>query len=305
MTRDKEYDLTQGTDGSRVVYFTANPNGEAEVIKVTLNPNPKIKKIFFDKDFSEIIIKGRASKGNLLTKNSIHRIGLKSHGGSTLGGRKVWFDPDVRRLNYDDHGIFLGEFNSGDKILVVLKNRDFYITDFDINTHYEENIQVIEKFDENKVWSVALNDVDQQGFPYLKRFIFEPTSKKQNYLGENPSNKLIVITDQVYPRIKVTFGGNDSFRDPLEIDVEQFISVKGFKAKGKRITTFEVENIEELEPTRFPEPENDHEDEEEEDRDLSESEEDLDPDLGKSESQVIDEITGQLSLFPEDDYEDK
>ena len=305
MTRDKEYDLTQGTDGSRVVYFTANPNGEAEVIKVTLNPNPKIKKIFFDKDFSEIIIKGRASKGNLLTKNSIHRIGLKSHGGSTLGGRKVWFDPDVRRLNYDDHGIFLGEFNSGDKILVVLKNGDFYITDFDINNHYEENIQVIEKFDESKVWSVALNDVDQQGFPYLKRFIFEPTSKKQNYLGENPSNKLIVITDQVYPRIKVTFGGNDSFRDPLEIDVEQFISVKGFKAKGKRITTFEVENIEELEPTRFPEPENDNEEDEEEDSDFSELEEDLDPDLGKSESQVIDEITGQLSLFPDDDYEDK
>lgn len=305
MTRDKEYDLTQGTDGSRVVYFTANPNGEAEVIKVTLNPNPKIKKIFFDKDFSEIIIKGRASKGNLLTKNSIHRIGLKSHGGSTLGGRKVWFDPDVRRLNYDDHGIFLGEFNSGDKILVVLKNGDFYITDFDINNHYEENIQVIEKFDENKVWSVALNDVDQQGFPYLKRFIFEPTSKKQNYLGENPSNKLILITDQVYPRIKVTFGGNDSFREPLEIDVEQFISVKGFKAKGKRITTFEVENIEELEPTRFPEPENDNEEDDDEDSDLSESEENLDPDLGKSESQVIDEITGQLSLFPEDDYEDK
>jgi len=305
MTRDKEYDLTQGTDGSRVVYFTANPNGEAEVIKVTLNPNPKIKKIFFDKDFSEIIIKGRASKGNLLTKNSIHRIGLKSHGGSTLGGRKVWFDPDVRRLNYDDHGIFLGEFNSGDKILVVLKNGDFYITDFDINNHYEENIQVIEKFDENKVWSVALNDVDQQGFPYLKRFIFEPTSKKQNYLGENPSNKLILITDQVYPRIKVTFGGNDSFREALEIDVEQFISVKGFKAKGKRITTFEVENIEELEPTRFPEPENDNEEDDDEDSDLSESEENLDPDLGKSESQVIDEITGQLSLFPEDDYEDK
>src|SRR5574344_2627753 len=305
MTRDKEYDLTQGTDGSRVVYFTANPNGEAEVIKVTLDPNPKLKKIIFDKDFSEIIIKGRASKGNLLTKNSIHRIGLKSHGGSTLGGRKVWFDPDVRRLNYDDHGIFLGEFNSGDKILVVLKNGDFYITDFDINNHYEENIQVIEKFDESKVWSVALNDADQQGFPYLKRFIFEPTSKKQNYLGENQSNKLIVITDQVYPRIKVTFGGNDSFREPLEIDVEQFISVKGFKAKGKRITVFEIDKIEELEPTRFPEPENDNEDDDDEDSDLSESEENLDPDLGKSESQVIDEITGQLSLFPEDDYEDK
>jgi topoisomerase IV subunit A len=305
MTRDKEYDLTQGTDGSRVVYFTANPNGEAEVIKVTLNPNPKIKKIFFDKNFSEIIIKGRASKGNLLTKNSIHRIGLKSHGGSTLGGRKVWFDPDVRRLNYDDHGTFLGEFNSEDKILVVLKNGDFYITDFDINNHYEENIQVIEKFDESKVWSVALNDADQQGFPYLKRFIFEATSRKQNYLGENPANKLMLITDQVYPRIKVTFGGNDSFRDPLEIDIEQFISVKGFKAKGKRITTFNVEKIEELEPTRFPEPDNDNEENDEEGSNSSETEENLDPDVGKSESQVIDEITGQLNLFPDDDYDEK
>jgi topoisomerase-4 subunit A len=305
MTRDKEYDLTQGTDGSRVVYFTANPNGEAEVIKVTLNPNPKIKKIFFDKDFSEIMIKGRSSKGNLLTKNGIHRIGLKSHGGSTLGGRKVWFDPDVRRLNYDDHGIFLGEFNSEDKILVVLKNGDFYITDFDINNHYEENIQVIEKFDESKVWSVALNDADQQGFPYLKRFLFEATSRKQNYLGENPANKLRLITDQTYPLIKVTFGGNDSFREPLEIDVEEFITVKGFKAKGKRITIFDVEKIEELDPTRFPEPDNDNEEKNKEENDSLESEENLDPDVGKSESRVIDEITGQLSLFPDDDYDEK
>lgn len=303
MTRDKEYDLTQGAEGSKVIYFTANPNGEAEVIKITLNPAPKIKKIFFDKDFSDIIIKGRASKGNLLTKNSIHRIGLKSHGGSTLGGRKVWFDWDVRRLNYDDHGKYLGEFNSEDKILVVLKNGDFYLTNFDINNHYEENVQIIEKYIEDKVWSVALNDADQQGYPYLKRFIFEATTRKQNYLGENPNNKLILITNEVYPLIKVTFGGNDSFREPLEIDVEQFISVKGFKAKGKRITVFEIDKIEELEPTRFPEPEGEENDENMGEEDSEE--EDLDPDAGKSESQVLDELTGQLSLFSDDDNDEK
>src|SRR5574344_1571440 len=303
MTRDKEYDLTQGAEGSKVIYFTANPNGEAEVIKITLNPAPKIKKIFFDKDFSDIIIKGRASKGNLLTKNSIHRIGLKSHGGSTLGGRKVWFDWDVRRLNYDDHGKYLGEFNSEDKILVVLKNGDFYLTNFDINNHYEENVQIIEKYIEDKVWSVALNDADQQGYPYLKRFIFEATTRKQNYLGENPNNKLILITNEVYPLIKVTFGGNDSFREPLEIDVEQFISVKGFKAKGKRITVFEIDKIEEREPTRFPEPEGEENDENMGEEDSEE--EDLDPDAGKSESQVLDELTGQLSLFSDDDNDEK
>src|SRR5574344_2332697 len=303
MTRDKEYDLTQGAEGSKVIYFTANPNGEAEVIKITLNPAPKIKKIFFDKDFSDIIIKGRASKGNLLTKNSIHRIGLKSHGGSTLGGRKVWFDWDVRRLNEDDHGKYLGELNSEDKILVVLKNGDFYLTNFDINNHYEENVQIIEKYIEDKVWSVALNDADQQGYPYLKRFIFEATTRKQNYLGENPNNKLILITNEVYPLIKVTFGGNDSFREPLEIDVEQFISVKGFKAKGKRITVFEIDKIEELEPTRFPEPEGEENDENMGEEDSEE--EDLDPDAGKSESQVLDELTGQLSLFSDDDNDEK
>ncbi|MBR6826875.1 MAG: DNA gyrase/topoisomerase IV subunit A, partial [Prevotella sp.] len=149
MTRDKEYDLTQGTPGSKVMYFTANPNGEAEIIKVTLDPNPKLKKIFIDKDFSEVMIKGRASKGNLLTRNSVHRIGLKSHGHSTLGGRKVWYDPDVNRLNYDEHGRLLGEFFDDDQILVILDNGDFYLSNFDVNNHYEANILRIEKFEPN------------------------------------------------------------------------------------------------------------------------------------------------------------
>ena len=303
MTRDKEYDLTQGTPGSKVCYFTANPNGEAEVIKVTLDPSPKIKKIFIEKDFSEILIKGRASKGNLLTKNSVHRIGLKSHGHSTLGGRKVWFDPDVNRLNYDEHGRLLGEFNEGDSILVVLKNGDFYITSFDANNHYEDSIQIIEKWEPHKVWTAVLYDADNQGYPYIKRFLMEATKKHQNYLGENPKNIPVLLTDTVYPRIKVTFGGNDAFRDPMEIDAEQFIAVKGFKAKGKRIATWQIAAIEELEPLRFPETQ-ENPDEGEEDPD-NEEVENLDPDAGKSEQQVIDEMTGQLSLVPDEPEDEK
>ena len=308
ITRDRDYDLTQGKPGSRVMYFTANPNGEAETIKVTLDPDPKKKKqnIFLEKDFSEILIKGRGAKGNILTKKAVHRIGLKSHGHSTLGGRKVWFDPDVNRINYEEHGRFLGEFNDDDAILVVLTNGDFYITNFDPNNHYEDNIQVLEKWDEHKVWSAVLFDADNQNYPYVKRFTMEATKKKQNYIGENPDSKLVFLTDVVYPRLLVTFGGNDATRPAQEIDVEEFIAVKGFKAKGKRITTWEVDKIEELEPTRFPEPpaderDNDPEKEGEGQEDADANEENLDPDAGKSQQQVIDEISGQLNLFSDED----
>ena len=254
ITRDREYDITSGTPGSKVVYFTANPNGEAEVIKVTLDPAPKLKKIFFDKDFSEVFIKGRSAKGNILTKYQVHRIGLKSHGHSTLGGRKVWYDPDVNRLNYDEHGRLLGEFNDGDQILVILKNGDYYLTGFDANIHFEDDIALLEKYEAEKVWSCVLYDADNQGYPYVKRFLMEASKRKQNYLGENPNSQQILLTDQVYPRIQVTYGGADEFRGTEEFDVEQFIAVKGYKAKGKRLTTCQIENIIELEPTRFPEP---------------------------------------------------
>lgn len=290
ITRDREYDITQGNPGSRIVYFTANPNGEAEIIKVTLKPNPRIKKISFEKDFSEIGIKGRQSMGNILSKNDVHKIVLKQRGGSTLGGRKVWFDPDVLRLNYDERGQYLGEFHSDELILVVMENGEFYTTNFDLNNHYEPGIRIIEKYDANKVWSAALFDADQQGYPYLKRFTFEASARKLNFLGENKQNQLILITDVVYPRIQVTFGGSDAFREALEIDVEDFIGVKSYKAKGKRITTFAVEQISELEPIRFPEETETVEEEPEE----SQIE---DPDQGKSESDIIDEITGQMKLF--------
>ena len=301
ITRDKEYDLTMGTPGSRVMYFTANPNGEAETIKITLDLDPTKKKqnIFMEKDFSEVIIKGRASRGNLLSKKSIHRIGLKSHGHSTLGGRRVWFDPDVNRINYEEHGRLLGEFWDGDSILVVLDNGEFYITNFDANNHFENNILHIEKWDRNKVWTAVLYDADNEGYPYIKRFEMEAIRKHQNYLGENPNNKPVLLTDTAYPRILVTFGGADEPRPPMEIDAESFIAVKGFKAKGKRITTFHIGNIEELEPLRMPEPKNEGDNEEAETQ--VEEEENLDPDAGKTQQQIIDEITGQLNLFTDED----
>ena len=296
ITRDRDYNLTNGTPGSRVVYFTANPNGEAEIIKVTLDPASKKGNLFIEKDFSEVLIKARTAKGNILTKFNVQRIGLKSHGHSTLGGRKVWFDPDVNRLNYDEHGTFLGEFNEDDSILVVLNNGDFYITNFDANNHYEDNIMIIEKWNPNKVWSLALIDADNNNFYYVKRFCMEATKKHQNFVGENAKNQMLILTDQAYPRLLVTFGGADAYREPLEIDVESFIGVKGFKAKGKRISTWNIHKIEQLEPLRTEE--NNPLSGNEADNTIEETseEENLDPDKGKSSQQVRDELTGQLSI---------
>lgn len=306
MTRDREYDLTQGKPGSRVNYFTANPNGEAEVIKVTLDPTPKLKNIFIEKDFSTILVKGRAAMGNILTKNSIHRISLKSHGHSTLGGRKVWFDPDVNRLNYDDHGRLLGEFNEGDFILVVLKSGEYYMTNFDANNHYEDNILRIEKFEPHKIWCAIVKDADQNGLPYIKRFLFEMTKKKQSFIGENPKSELMLLTDAKAPRLLLTFGGNDEFRGTLEVDVNEFALVKGYKAKGKRLTTFELAKLDEIETDEPVEEEKSQDcmtevDGESDNTTVADAqEENLDPDAGKSKQQVIDEITGQLNLFDDD-----
>ena len=298
VTRDREYNITQGMPGSRIIYFTANPNGEAEVIKVTLDPasvNTRRKaSIFLEKDFSEIAIKGRNSQGNILTKKEISRIGLKSHGHSTLGGRQVWFDPDVNRLNYDEHGILLGEFNDTDMILVVLKTAEFYLTNFDANNHYEDNIERIEKYRPNKVWTAVLLDADNDGYPYLKRFTLEATRRKQNYLGENPNNRLLLLTDQTHPRLRLYYGGNDSSRAPLDIDATEYVGTKSFKAKGKRLTTLAVDRIELQEP--LPGEETLAESDEEE-AETDNTPENLDPDAGKSQQEVIDELTGQLNFF--------
>ena len=256
MTRDKEYDLTQGSPGSKVVYFSSNPNGEAEVIKVMLRPNPRLRNTVIERDFSDIAIKGRQSMGNILTKNEVHRVTLKRHGSSTLGGRQVWFDRDILRINFDNHGEYLGEFHNDDKILVVLDNGDFYLSPIDLNNHYEDNILRIEKYDPSKVWTAILYDASQQNYPYLKRFTLDASVRKQNCFGDNKENRLVWFSETPYPRIQVMFGGDDSFREPLVIEADEFIAVKSYKARGKRLTTYTIDEIIELEPTRVPvEPE--------------------------------------------------
>lgn len=295
VTRDKDYDITQGTDNSKVIYFSANSNGEAETIRVILKPKPRQKILVFEKDFSDIAIKGRQSMGNILTKTEIHKISLKQKGGSTLGGRKVWFDRDVLRLNYDERGDYLGEFQSEDQILVVYDNGDFCTTNFDISNHYEAGIIRIEKFNPNKNWTAVLYDADQK-YVYLKRFTFEASVKKLNFLGENAESKLYLLSDVVYPRIQIIFGGADSYREALEIDADEFISTKSFKAKGKRISTFNISEVKELEPTRFPESE----EPEEKQFDIQIEDDDMD---NRPVSDIIDEITGQKSLFKDEEEE--
>ena len=299
VVRDREYDLTQGTAGSRVAYFTANPNGEAEVIKITLEPNLTRKKqsLFIEKDFSDILIKTRTARGNLLTRQNVKRITLKSHGHSTLGGRKVWFDSDVKRLNYDARGKYLGEFSDDDNILVILHGGDYYITSFDLNNHFEDNIALIEKYDPHKVWTAVLLDADNNGYPYLKRFRLEARRNPQNFVGDNIDSRLLLLTDTSCPNLRVSFGGADSVRPPLEIDAEQFVGVKGFKAKGKRVATWQVEKVEELPPLGQPKSAGDTDDD---DSKESDNNTDLDSDAGKSRQQIIDEMTRQLDLFDDD-----
>ncbi len=299
ITRDREYDVTQGTPGSKIVYMTANPNGEAEVIKAIFDPAANRKRPFVLKDFSEVPIKGRISKGNILSKYPLTRVGLKSHGHSTLGGRKVWYDPDVNRLNYDEHGLLLGEFNEDDSILVVLKNGDFYITNFDVNNHYEDNIERIEKYDKDKVWTAVLFDADNKNQLYAKRFLMEATKRHQNWFSDNPESKLLYLSDRPYPRIRVNFGGNDAFRTPMEIELEQFVGIKGFKAHGKRVTAWNVDYIEELEPTRFPEPPAQEEQPAEEAEEADE--ETVDIPVSDEPSDEHNEQNTQLSLFPDEE----
>ena len=293
--RDREYDLTQGNKGSRVLYFTANPNGEAEVVKVALKPNPKLKRVFFDQDFSEIAIKGRGSRGNILTKIDVSKITFKSQGTSTLGGRKVWFDNDIKRLNYDGQGKYLGEFDGNDQILVMLKDGRYYLTNIDLNNHYEEDIFRIEKYDANKVWTCIYFNQAQSGFLYIKRFQLEATVRMQSFMNEMPAEDIVLVTDTVYPRVLVTMGGTDDFRDPIELDVESFIAVKGYKAIGKRITTLHIGKVEELEPLRFPEEapiEVEEDSDSSEDAEPEASPEEPDSSEGKSQ----DDMNGQLSF---------
>jgi len=260
VTRDKEYNMTKGTPGTRILYFSANPNGEAEVLKVMLKPRPRLKKLTLEIDMGELAIKGRSAMGNLVTKHDIHKVSLKEKGTSTLGGRKIWFDSDVLRLNADGRGKYLGEFSGEDKILVISKEGYFQLYSYDLTNHFENNILTIEKFHEGKVASVVYWDADQNYY-YVKRFEIDDTSNKQcRFIGDNPENKLVSITWVTYPRLELKFGGDSKERDDEIIEVAEFIGVKSFKAKGKRLTNFTVSNIKEIEPVIKDEDEHDEED---------------------------------------------
>lgn len=257
VARDKMYDVTGGKAGSKIIYFTANPNGEAEVIKVQLKPAAHLKKADFTKDLSELAVKSRSSRGNLLTKFEVQKITLKQKGHSTLGGRKVWFDPDILRINYDNQGIYLGEFYDEDKVLVITKTGDYYLTNFEVTAHFEDNILRIEKFDAEKVWTLAMWNAEL-GYFYGKRFVLDAQLKLQNFLSESAESRIEALTDLPDAVFRVVYA--DEAREATEVVMTDFIDVKSPKAKGKRFTTLEVSRIEDITPMPEPEPDEEMDD---------------------------------------------
>ncbi len=253
MTRDKEYNLATAHPSSKVLYFTANPNGEAELVKVILRPKARLRKLVMDFDFSELGIKGRNSKGNVVTRNAVHRVVLKEEGVSTLGGRKIWFDPTILRLNDDGRGQFLGEFKGADRIVVVNQKGWFRTTGFELTNHFEPELLLIEKFDPEKVFAAVFWEGEQK-FHYLKRFTLEESEKQSPLLGEHPESKFLHLFPSAQARIQIFFGGPDKNREPEWVDVEEFIAVKSCRARGKRLTTFNVKRIEPFLPEPTDEP---------------------------------------------------
>ena len=247
ITRDKEYSFIREHKNSKILYMTANPNGEAEVVKIYLKPRPRLKSLMIEMDFSELTIKGQGAMGNILTKHAVHKIVLKEKGESTLGGRKIWFDWDVKRLNADGRGDLLGEFAGDDKLLVVTKSGTFRLSNFDLANHYEDDLLLIERYREEKIFSAAYYDADQDYY-YLKRFQFEPTDKALSFIGDHDESRLIRLTEFDYPRFELRFGGKSKDRNPEIIEVADFIGVKSFRARGKRLSTYEVSVVKELEP---------------------------------------------------------
>ena len=302
VTRDKEYNLTQGKPGSKIMWLTANANGEAETLRITLKPKQRMKILQFDVDLANLGVKGKLAKGNLVTKAEVHRISLKEKGVSTLGGREVWFDPDVLRINYDGRGTLLGEFFNDERILVIMNNGDFYTTTYDAENHYEEGILRIEKYREGVVWTAVLNDADQ-GFTYIKRFTLESNAKKQRMIGDNPKSELLLLTDERYPRFEVKFGGADSFREPMIIDAEEYIGVKSFKAKGKRVSNWAIESITAIEPREVPEEEAETPQVVAIDDEVVDTES-VGADDVIDQGAVRDSLTGQMRIFDDADDEE-
>jgi topoisomerase-4 subunit A len=243
ITRDKEYNITKGTPKSRVLYMSVNPNGEAEILKIIFRQRAKLKKAIVDLDFSTLAIKGRASQGNIFSRNPIHKILLKSKGASTLAGQQIWYDEDIKRLNDNGHGRLLGEFKGADKIIVFTAKDQFYTTGYDVGHHFPEDTVRVEKYDSSRIYSVAYWD-EGAGYYYIKRFQAEDTDKMLAFVDEeNPKSRSVAISDEVQPALEVIYGGAHITKPADIIDVQEFIGVKGYKAKGKRVSTYIIDKL--------------------------------------------------------------
>ena len=253
ITRDKEYDLTTGAPGSAVLWFTANGNGEAETVRINLRPRPKLKKSSFEYDFSSLAIKGRASRGNLVSKNPVQRIYLKSKGVSTIGGKDIWFDQDINRLNEDGRGIYLGQFDTGEHILAIFSDGTYYTTSFDLSNRYQDNLLKIEKLDIGKTYTAIYYDGKQECF-YIKRFSFDISDNTLlSFISEEKGSYLVAVSDDRHPQIEIVFGGKHEYRPAEHIDAEEFIGKKGIQAKGKKASQYELKEIRFIEPLEKPE----------------------------------------------------
>ena len=253
VTRDKEYDITQGTPGSELLWFTVNHNGEAETVKIYFRQRAKLKKLIDEYDFSQLLIKGRASRGNLVSKNPIQKIQLKSKGVSTIGGKDIWFDEDIQRLNEDGRGLHLGQFNTGDHILAIFKDGTYYTTSFDLSNRYQGDLLKIEKLDVNKTYTALYYDKGVASF-YVKRFSFDVSDNTAvSFISEAKGSYLVEISDDKHPQFEITFGGKHEHREAECVDAEEFIGKKGVQAKGKKVSAMDVKAVKFIEPLHKPE----------------------------------------------------
>ena len=253
VTRDKEYDITMGTPGSQILWFTVNHNGEAETVKIYYRQRAKLKKLIDEYDFSQLLIKGRASRGNLVSKNAIQKIQLKSKGISTIGGKDIWFDEDIQRLNEDGRGLHLGQFNTGDHILVICKDGTYYTTSFDLSNRYQGDILKIEKLDTGKTYTALYYDKAVTSF-YVKRFSFEVSDNTSvSFISEAKGSYLVEVSDDKHPQFEITFGGKHEHREAELVDAEEFIGKKGIQAKGKKVSAMDVKSVKFVEPLHKPE----------------------------------------------------
>ena len=253
VTRDKEYDITQGTPGSEILWFTVNHNGEAETVKIYFRQRAKLKKLIDEYDFSQLLIKGRASRGNLVSKNPIQKIQLKSKGVSTIGGKDIWFDEDIQRLNEDGRGLHLGQFNTGDHILAIFKDGTYYTTSFDLSNRYQGDLLKIEKLDLNKTYTALYYDKGVDSF-YVKRFSFDVSDNTSvNFISDTKGSYLVELSDDKHPQFEITFGGKHAHREQEMVDAEEFIGKKGVQAKGKKVSAMDVKSVKFGEPLHKPE----------------------------------------------------